>query len=186
MADVSTVIASVAASSAVAAVVTGVIARLNERRRQLRERSLIVAGDFAGGAMDVLAQLRHYRPSKGRGHRNDVLHDDVDLLRRRAGAVTSSLDALRPLRGRVWMFFPGRSTVDTIRSHGPQTIADWAEDVVACLQSMLNVCDKFWRDSAQTETWEVLEGTATEDYRIARTAAWRAIDQFAVTGAKRV
>lgn len=186
MADFTTVLASVAASSVVAAAVTGVIARFNERRRQLRERSLIVAGDFAGGAMDVLAQLRHYRPTKRRGHRNEILHTDAELLLRRAEAVTSSLDGLRQMRGRVWMFFPGRSSKDTLDRHGPQTTADWAEAVVGRLQSMQNMCEEFWQHCEQTDNREASEDLATKDYRSARTAAWQAIDQFAVTGAKRV
>lgn len=159
----------------------------NERERQLRERSLIVAGDFAGGAMDVLAHLRHYRPTKYRDHRNEGLHEDAELLRERAKRVSLSLDQLRPMRGRVWMFFPGRSSMAELKDHGPQTTADWAEDVVARLQAMQNVCEEFWRHcQRQPEEREAQELAATEAFRTARTDAWRAVDQFAATAAKRV
>jgi hypothetical protein len=187
MADVGTVLVSVGASSVVAAGVTGIIARLNERTRQIRERSLIVAGDFAGGAMEVLAHLRHYRPTKHRGHRNAALHADKDLRQERAEAVNASLDHLRPMRGRVWMFFPGRSSVHELDAVGPQTPADWAESVVAQLQAMQNVCDEFWhRCEQQPAEREERERTATAAYRAARSAAWQAVDQFAMTAAKRV
>lgn len=187
MADIGTVAASVGASSVVAAGVTGVWARLNERKRQLREQSLIVAGDFAGGAMEVLAQLRYYRPTKHRGHRNEPLHADKDLVRARHEAVSSSLDRLRPMRGRVWMFFPGRSGRETLGDLGPQTTADWGEAVVGRLQRTQIVCEDFWRDcDTDAEKRRAQEGTATMAYRAARDEAWVAIDRFAATAASRV
>ena len=181
------VLALVSASSVLAAMITAVTTQHIERKKQLRERKLIVAGDFAGGAMEVLAHLRNYRPTKHQGHRNEQLHMDAELLRRRAEKVNLSLDELRPMRGPVWLFFPGRSSIEALEHGGSQTTADWAETVVGLLQDMQDICDEFWRSVHETSgEREALERFATERYRAARSKAWEAVNEFAATAAKRV
>lgn len=91
--------------------------------------------------MAALASLRDYKPTTRVGHRNEKLHHDSILRDERAAKVKDSVDRLRPLRGRVWILFPGRSPAG---SETPSTAADWAEYVVGRLRAVEDTCNEFW------------------------------------------
>ena len=191
MATLTDVIALVLGPAVLAAVIAGIFTVINERKKQFREKQITVAGDVAGDAMSALAQLRHYRPTKRRGHRNEQLHTDVALRKLRADAVDDAIDRLRPLRGRVWLTFPGRSSVEVLETTGPQTTADWADHIVGVLQRMQRVCQDFWTEcdtvgGTDPESRAKLEFQANEQYRSARTAAWRAINNFTDSALARI
>src|SRR3954454_20148508 len=114
-----TVGVSVVASSLLAAV-TAVAAGWNERRRHLRERRIIVAGDYAGDATDALAKLRYYKPTKRKDHgphRNEGLYVDLELRQQRADEVEAAIDRLRLLNGRIWVIFPGKTWYETAEEY---------------------------------------------------------------------
>ena len=182
-----TVLVSIISSTVVAALITGLLSGRNERRKQLRERRMLLAGDFAGEAMNALALIRHFKPTKRGGHRNEDLHDDPALRQQRADAVRVAIDHLRPLRGRVWVTFPGRSARSDIVANGPSTTADWCEQVIATLRRLEEVSSEFWRGcDADPAARPTLEQTATAEYRAARDLAWAAVDGFAESAARRV
>jgi hypothetical protein len=193
--DTKTVLAvalSVAASSVVAGV-TAFLAGSFERQRQLRERRIVVAGDFAGEAMDALAKLRYYKPTKPKNagpHPNERLHVDLELRRQRAEEVEAAIDRLRPLNGRVWVTFPGKSwyeSRDEYRKHGPKTTADWAGEVVRFLRDMHEASTAFWTACDKTPALrENHERSCNDKYQDARKAAREAVNEFAESAAKRV
>jgi len=106
--------------------------------------------------MAALATLRDIKPTRGTAHRNEKLHHNATLREERIAAAQHAVDQLRPLRGRVWVLFPGRSTP----SGGPSTTADWAEYVVGRLRGTEVVCHQFW---AECEALTMVEGTQSRD-----------------------
>jgi hypothetical protein len=202
--SVVTVLLSIATSSAVAAVLSSLLAGRNERRKQLRERKMLLAGDFAGDAMDALARLRLYRPTKGPGDRNEALHENSKLQRERAESVRSAIDRLRPLRGRVWVAFPGRTGDRRPPANGSETtadraeevvqsettadrakkVADWADEVVHMLRLLDDISSDFWTQCAlHPEARARLEAKAGIAYSTRRNEAWVAIERFADSAA---
>lgn len=187
------VLAAVLASSVVAAVVAGIFSDRTERRKQLRDQRIAVAGDFAGNAMAALAVIRDYKPTTRLGHRNERLHVDSVVREERAQATKDAVDKLRPMRGRVWVLFPGRSESRELAERGPKTTADWAETVVGRLRAVEEVCEEFWSTSAiegrDTGAWS---GRAAEEqkfvqrYESAKSASWHAVDGFTDSAARRL
>jgi hypothetical protein len=179
-----TVLVSVATSSVVAAIFSGLFAARNERKKQLLESRRILAGDFAGEAMRALVKLRHYKPTTGPNHRNARLHEDLGLRAERAEAVSDAIDVLRPLRGRVWVTFPGRSSED----EPPQTTCDWAEEVIAALRDVQKECGRFWKacDRQSPDSRPSLEKAFDAAYDVAKEKAWKDLDKFADSAAKRL
>jgi sugar phosphate isomerase/epimerase len=179
MSAVATFLASVVTSSAVAATITGLLGDRNERKKQLQARR-VLAGEFAGEAMNALVALRHYKPTNRAGHRNEGLHSSLRLQNARAEAVQDAIDGLRPLRGRVWVTFPGRSTREQLATSGPRTTADWAEHVINSLRDVERTCKHFWTKCGETPLdREALETSFDYQYDASKVGAWRALDGFA-------
>jgi hypothetical protein len=190
---ISAVVAAVLTSSVVAAVVAGYFGDRNERRKQLRDQRIALAGEFAGDAMAALATLRDIKPTRGTAHRNEKLHHNATLREERIAAAQHAVDRLRPLRGRVWVLFPGRSAPNA----APSTTADWAEYVVGRLRGTEVVCHQFW---AECEALTMVEGTQSRDlssreelekkydaeYDRWRGDTWRVVTEFTDSAAKRI
>jgi sugar phosphate isomerase/epimerase len=182
-----TVLVSVATSSVVAAMFTGLLAGRNERKKQLLESRRLLAGEFAGEAMGALAKLRRYKPTTGPNHRNSKLHALPDLRAERAEAADDAIDRLRPLRGRVWVTFPGRSTVAALSANGPRTTCDHAERVIDALRDLYEICDEFWSKCECEQHPDQLrrrEAVFDQTYDAAKRAAWDALDRFADSAAE--
>lgn len=179
--------ASILSSGVVAAIVTAILGGRNEREKQIRETQIKLAGDYAGNAMAALGSLRHYKPTTGTGHRNELLHSDEALRAARSAEVENAIDALRPLRGQVWVRFPGRSGLPELQRRGPQTTSDWAERVIGDLRETKRVCDAFWdscaRDPASRPSHE---DNFDREYDVYKGHAWQAIDQFANSASIRI
>jgi hypothetical protein len=183
-----TVVAAVLTSSVVAAFVAGYFGDRNERRKQLRDRRIALAGDFAGGAMAALACLRDYKPTTRIGHRNEKLHHDAELREKRAEKAKDSVDQLRPLRGRVWLLFPGRSPAG---SEEARTAADWAEYVIGRLRAVEEVCDEFGTacdglTEASNRNRSDLEAEYDAKYDGLKRWTWLAVSNFTDAVANRI
>ncbi|HEY4809652.1 MAG TPA: hypothetical protein VIH71_01220 [Solirubrobacteraceae bacterium] len=179
-----TLVVSVVTSSTVAAILTGILSGRNERKKQLHESRRVLAGDFGGEAMNALAALRHYKPTTRAGHRNDMLHIDSSLRASRAEAVRDAIDRLRPMRGRVWVTFPGRSSKGGEAADDPHTTADWAEHVILCLRKAEEACNRFWTACEGDPSGRpALESKFEVEYDKAKDAAWSALDEFALSAA---
>lgn len=179
-----TLVVSVVTSSTVAAILTGILSGRNERKKQLHESRRVLAGDFGGEAMNALAALRHYKPTTHAGHRNDMLHTDSSLRANRAEAVRDAIDRLRPMRGRVWVTFPGRSSKGGKAADDPHTTADWAEQVILCLRKAEEACNHFWTACEGDPSGRpALESKFEVAYDKAKDAAWSALDEFALSAA---
>jgi len=155
---------------------------------------MAVAGDYAGDAMDALAKLRYYKPTKRKKdgpHRNERLHADRELRQQRAEEFEAAIDRLRTLTGRVWVTFPGKTwypTADQYWKHGgPQTTADWAGEVLGRLRDMQEASIGFWtacdENSAARESHEK---SYNDRYQAARNAARTAVNTFTESAAKLV
>lgn len=182
------IVAAVLTSSVVAAVVAGFFGDRNDRRKQLRDQRIALAGEFAGGAMAALATLRDYKPTTRSGHRNEKLHHDAKVREERAAKVKDSVDKLRPLRGRVWILFPGRSPAS---SETPRTVADWAEHVVGRLRAVEDVCNAFWSAcdglaGVDKRDRESLEAEYQAKYDGLKRWTWLAVSSFTEAVAVRV
>lgn len=185
MSSTTTLIVSVVTSSTVAAILTGILSGRNERKKQLHESRRVLAGDFGGEAMNALAALRHYKPTTHTGHRNDTLHTDASLRANRAEAVREAIDRLRPMRGRIWVTFPGRTSEGGKAARQPRTTADWAERVIVCLRKAEESCSGFWIECADSPGERgTLESRYEFEYDKAKNDAWRALDEFALSAAK--
>ncbi len=184
------VLAAVLTSSLVAAVVSGFLADRTERRKQLRDRQIDIAGDYAGAAMTALARLRDFKPPGSISHRNRFLYQADVLLQERRDAVKQAIDDIRALRGRVWILFPGRTSTQKRQTHGPTTASDWAEDVVAHLRRAEEVCDDFWKRVGENNLDPAAlsrhESEHRQAYELAKSAAWHALDQFASTASSQL
>jgi hypothetical protein len=190
---ISAVVAAVLTSSVVAAVVAGYFGDRNERRKQLRDQRIALAGEFAGDAMAALATLRDIKPTRGTAHRNEKLHRNATLREERIAAAQHAIDRLRPLRGRVWVLFPGRSG----HNAAPSTTADWAEYVVGRLRGTEVACSQFWTEcealtmiegtqSRDPSSREVLEKKYDAEYDWWRADTWRVVTEFTDSAAKRI
>ncbi len=185
MSPTTTLIVSVLTSSTVAAILTGILSGRNERKKQLHESRRVLAGDFGGEAMNALAALRHYKPTTRAGHRNDTLHTDSSLRANRAEAVRDAIDRLRPMRGRIWVTFPGRTSQGGQAARKPHTTADWAERVIICLRRAEESCNRFWTACEDSPSDRLtLESKHEVEYDKAKNAAWLALDEFALSAAK--
>ncbi|HYM54648.1 MAG TPA: hypothetical protein VES97_04755 [Solirubrobacteraceae bacterium] len=185
MSPATTLVVSVATSSTVAAILTGILSGRNERKKQLHESRRVLAGDFGGEAMNALAALRHYKPTTRAGHRNDTLHTDSSLRANRAEAVREAIDRLRPMRGRIWVTFPGRTSKGGQAAHEPRTTADWAEQVILCLRKAEEACERFWTACQDNPSDRpALESKHEVEYDAAKDAAWSALDEFALSAAE--
>lgn len=185
------VISAVVASSVVAAFVSGYFADRTERRKQLREQRISIAGQFAGDTMTALARLRDYKPPTGPEHRNTALRTDAVERASRERESKTAIDKVRPLRGQIWMLFPGRSDAAQRRVQGPLTIADWAEAVVMHLRYTEEHCLEFWSQAAKLDEHEAAELRRIESIYCARydhskSEAWRALDEFTMAVADRL
>ncbi len=136
-----TLILSLLGSSAVAAVISGRWSRNNARDEQLRQQMLDVAGSFSGGAMEALARIRDFKPTKRkRGesrHRNEALWTDEALRTSSYESAAAAIDHLRPLRGRVHLIF----------AEGPDSqgnLPGQAGEVISSLRLMLEISSEFW------------------------------------------
>lgn len=182
-----TVLLSVATSSVVAALVTGLFGGRNERKKQLLESRRLLAGEFAAQAMAAAAALRHFKPTTREGHRNERLHTDASLRESRAEVVGDAIDRLRPLRGRVWVTFPGRSPWPQVGERHPRTTSDWAEEVIASLRAAEKACISFWDQcDREPESRIVLEQELEPAYAAARSHVWDRLDGFADSAAERL
>lgn len=183
--SVTTFVVSLLTSSVVTAVVTSVLTGRNEREKQLRERRIVLAGEYAGTAMEALARLRHFKPTTGPGHRNERLHSDDDLRRKRAEEADLAIDRLRPMRGHVWVAFPGRSSVKKWEAVGATTTSDWAERVIGDLRATKSVCDDFWSlCERDPDSRSSLESSYDEMYDQHKVKAWTAVDRFSDCAAR--
>jgi hypothetical protein len=184
--SLATFLVSVLGSSIVAAFVTAVMARTSERKRQLREQMLQVAGDFAGNAMEVLALLRHYRPTKpmdpGQVHRNEILHSNPELRATRHDDAAKAIDRLRPQRGRVRLVFATedrgvRAARKAGGGHGP--IAEGADQIVSALRTALEASNAYWEQcDKHPGDRDEYDREGTDRYRAARNDARESIDRF--------
>jgi len=184
LSDGGTVILSLAGSSAIAAFVSGRFSRSNARDEQLRQQMLDVAGSFSGGAMEALARIRDFKPTKEKSgaarHRNEPLWADKPLRQAREERAEAAIDQLRPLRGRVTLLFGDR------RNAGDET-SKRAGDVIVSLRDMLEISSEFWHccdDDPQLR--RALEAEMDERYALARGKAWGAIYDFCDAAAARM
>jgi sugar phosphate isomerase/epimerase len=185
MSPATTLVISVATSSTVAAILTGILSGRNERKKLLHESRRVLAGDFGGEAMNALAALRHYKPTTRAGHRNDTLHIDPSLRANRAEAVRDAIDRLRPMRGRIWVTFPGRTGKGGRATRQPHTTADWAEQVIICLRKAEETCNRFWTACEHDPSNRpALESKLEVAYDEAKNATWAALDAFALSAAE--
>lgn len=179
-----TFVLSLAGSSVVAAVVSGRWARNNARDEQLRREMLEVGGSFAGGAMEALARIRDFKPTKPKPgesrHRNEQLWTDPTLRAARRDRAAAAIDQLRPIRGQVYLIFADRSDSD---EHLPHR----AGEVIAQLRAMLEVSTEFWECcDGDPDRRQELESSADTRYVAARNEAWWAIDRFCAAAADRM
>jgi sugar phosphate isomerase/epimerase len=182
------IVAAALTSSVVAAVVAGYFGDRNDRRKQLRDQRIALAGDFAGGAMAALACLRDFKPTTREGHRNEKLHHDGELRQERATKAKDCVDQLRPLRGRVWVLFPGRSPAG---SETARTAADWAEYVIGRLRAVEETCQEFWTacdglTEADKRGRAELEAEYGAKYEGYKGWTWAAVDSFTEAVAERI
>jgi hypothetical protein len=179
-----TLLLSLAGSSVIAAVVSGYWSRNNARDEQLRLEMLDVAGSFAGGAMEALARIRDFKPTKRKAgeshHRNEPLWTDAPLRSSRRDGAAAAIDRLRPIRGQVHLIF-----ADSSGSRGD--LPKHAGRVISHLRIMLEVSSEFWDccDEELDKRYE-LEAAADKKYAAARDATWRAIDSFCTAAADRM
>lgn len=193
------VVAAILTSTVYSAVATGLLADRTERRKQLRDQQITLAADFASAAMIALAALRDYKPTTGSNHRNSALHSDTDLRVDRGAAAQDAINALRPLRGRIWLLFPGRTKVPPHqRGHSgwAQTTTDWAEYSVILLRRVLEVCDEFWStadeqhkrlESKRSYTDRAaLEKEFNSEYDKWKNGSWDAVSAFTQCASARI
>lgn len=168
--EVLTVVVSVLGSGVTAAL----IAARAQRRTQLRERMVSVASDFAATTMEVLAALRRYKPTKPgvSHHRNEPLFSDRELRAKRYDEVQHCFDALRGLRGRVRLHFPG---IGAQRS----TVTVQADAIVGALRQASDASEKFWkRCDADPQKRRQLEDRFSREYQDAREQTWERLNAF--------
>jgi hypothetical protein len=188
--------AAVLTSSVVAAGVAAGLSDRNERRKQLRDKRLALAGDFASDAMAALATLRDFKPTPEPGHRNERLHTDRSLREKRQEAAKVAVDRLRPMWGPIRILFP------TTRGD-PKNVAGWAQEVVEALRDVEEVCSDFWAACESPVASELRSGLAKKygsgleqesreelgkrfnpHYKKPKERAWRAVGQFTEAAVK--
>lgn len=171
-----TFLASIVGSSLTAGVIVALMSRTTERKRQLREQMLDASGAFASGAMEALACIRHYKPTKELGgplpHPNTELIVDFELRDERFNAANEAIDRLRPLRGKVHLVFAAASgSEDEVLWH--------TESIARQLRAMLEASRDFWSlCDAEPERRIDHEAWADGRYTSARDATKSALDGF--------
>ncbi len=184
LSDGVTLLLSLVGSSVVAAAVAGYWARNNARDEQLRQQMLDVSGAFAGGAMEALARIRDFKPTKKKAgesrHRNEALWSDKQLRLSREERAATAIDQLRPLRGRVHLLFAGDP-------NSRDDLAERAGQVITYLREMLEISVEFWHCcDDDPEQRGALEAEADDKFARARAGAWSAVDSFCYAAAERL
>ena len=154
---ISAVVAAVLTSSVVAALVAGYFGDRNERRKQLRDQRIALAGEFAGDAMAALATMRDLKPTRGIAHRNEKLSS---RRRSEGGAHSGGEAGDRPAKAAEGEESGSSSPAEALLMHPPlQPQTGLNTSSVASARTEV-VCHQFW---AECDALAMVEGTQSDD-----------------------